>query len=324
LITWQSAVRAANIDLIDAAKREARVVLYTVVAESQVIANQFEKKYPSIKVDVVRATAYPLLNRILNEARADTYNYDVVLQTPFPMELLVQRNLVQPYRSPEREAYRPAWKDKDGYWTSVDDLYLVIGYNTKSVTEENAPRDWRDLLKPKWKGKIGMDPDNYLLYGGLEQKWGKTRAVEYFKRLAGQDIQFRNGNTLLAQLVAAGEYPIAFLYAHRVEYMKNQGASIDWVATMDPIITVGDPIALASKPNHPNAGKLLIDFILSREGQVQLQRLNRIPSRADLDPISSKLDSRKLKLFPLAPSLASREPEWRRVFRGIFDLTVTQ
>lgn len=323
-VCWQPTVRAADQRLIEAAKREGKVVLFTVVAESQQLAKEFEKKYPFVKVEVVRATAYPLLNRILNEARAGIYNYDVVLQTPFPMNLLIQRRLVQAYDSPERGAYRSDWKDREGYWTSVDDLYLVVGYNTKLVPQNDAPRDWKDLFNPKWRGKIGMDPDNHLLYGGLEQRWGKTSAAEYFKQLSGQEIQFRKGNTLLAQLVVAGEYPLAFLYAHRVESLKSQGASIDWVTTMDPIITIGDPVALAAKPQHPNAGKLFIDFLLSQEGQRELQKLNRIPSRGDLEPLSPKLDSSKLHLFPLSPSLADREAEWREMFRSIFGLGVTK
>ena len=319
-VYWQPAIRAAEQSLAEAAKREGKVVLFTVVAESQQVAKEFEKKYPFIKVEVVRATAYPLLNRILNETRAGIHNYDVVLQTPFPMNLLVQRGLVQVYDSLERKAYKPDWKDREGYWTSVDDLYLAVGYNTKLISQNDAPRDWNDLLDPKWRGKIAMDPDNHSLYGGLEQRWGKTSAIEYFKRLSEQQIQFRSGNTLLAQLVVAGEYPLAFLYAHRVEYLKSQGAAIDWATTMNPIITIGDPVALSAKPQHPNAGKLLIDFLLSKDGQREFQKLNRIPSRGDLEPLSPKLDSSRLHLFALSPSLADRENEWRNTFRSIFDI----
>lgn len=236
------------------------------------------------------------------------------------MNILIKRNLVQTYESPERRAYKPGWKDNDGYWTYVDQLYFVIGYNTKLVQPGDVPRDWKDLLDPKWKGKIGMDPDNHVLYGGLEEQWGKSATTEYFKQLARQDVQFRSGNTLLAQLVVAGEYPLAFIYAHRVEYLKTQGAAIDWVSTMNPILAVGSPIALAAKPVHPNAGKLFLDFILSRDGQAEVQSWNRIPSRSDMSPMSAKLDPSKLNLYNLPPSASEREAEWRESFRSIFNL----
>jgi iron(III) transport system substrate-binding protein len=227
---------------------------------------------------------------------------------------------VQPYESPERAAYAAGWKDKQGYWTSTDDNYFVIGYNTRQVSAAEAPKDWDDLLAPKWRGKIGMDPDNHILYGALEQNWGRDKAVTFFRRLAQQQIQFRKGNTLLSQLIVAGEYPLGFVYAHRVEFLKSQKAPMDWVSTMNPIVTTGGPLALAAKAHNPNAGKLLIDFLLSRDGQLQLRKFYRIPSRADLEPISPKLDPKQLRLLPLSPASADKEEEWKKQFRAIFEI----
>ena len=93
------------------------MVWYSVAGESQQLAQEFEKKYPFIRVDVVRGTVYPMLNRILNEAAAGNYLFDVVRQATLTIGLLIQRGLVQPYESPERVAYAAGWKDKQGYWT---------------------------------------------------------------------------------------------------------------------------------------------------------------------------------------------------------------
>lgn len=311
---------AQDASLVSAARREGRVVWYTVAGESQQIAQEFEKKYPFIKVEVVRSTVYPLLTRMLNEARAGNYLFDVVRQSTFTFGQLIQRGLIQPYDSPERRGFDSGWKDKQGYWTSTDDNYFVIGYNTRLVSEREAPKDWDDLLLPRWRGQISLDPDNHLLLGGLEQSWGREKALAYFRKLAQQQIQFRKGNTLIAQLVVAGEYPLGFVYAHRVEFLKSQRAPIDWVSTMNPIVTTGGPLGLAAKAEHPNAGKLLIDFVLSREGQLQFRKLYRIPSRADLEPLSPKLDTKKLHLLPLSPALADREDDWKKQFRSIFGL----
>ncbi len=310
----------AEENIIEGARREGKVVWYTNVGESQEIARAFEKKYPFLKVEVFRSVTYSLLNRMFNEARAGSYRYDVVRQAAFPMELLIRKGFVQPYLSPERKSYEPGWKDEKGYWTSTDDNYYVIGYNTVLVAKAEAPKDWDDLLAPKWRGKIAMDSDNHVLYGGLEQSRGKERAAAYFKRLAQQKIQFRKGNTLVAQLMAAGEFPLGFIYAHRAEIMKSQGAPVDWVPTFDPIVNTVGPIALAAKPEHPNAAKLLIDFALSKDGQKVLQSLYRIPSRSDLEPLSPNLNRQHLRLLPLPPSLADRNDEWVQAFRSIFDI----
>ena len=322
LLSFHEIVAGAGADnsVVEGARREGKVVFYTVMGESLQISQEFEKIYPFIKVEVLRATVYPLLNRILNEARAGMYRYDVVRQAAFPMNMLIQKGLVQPYLSPERKWYEKGWKDEKGYWTSTDDNYYVIGYNTTLIAKADAPRDWEDLLAPKWRAKIGMDSDNHVLYGGLEQRWGREKASAFFKKLAQQEIQFRKGNTLVAQLIAAGEFSLGFVYAHRVELMKSQGAPIDWVPTMNPIVNTIGPLALGAKPEHPNAGKLLIDFALSKEGQRLVQALYRIPSRSDLEPRTPNLSRQHLHLLPLSPSLADRNEDWLRTFRSIFGL----
>ena len=320
LLSFHEIVAGADSSVVEGARREGKVVFYTVMGESLQISQEFEKIYPFIKVEVLRATVYPLLNRILNEARAGMYRYDVVRQAAFPMNMLIQKGLVQPYLSPERKWYEKGWKDEKGYWTSTDDNYYVIGYNTTLIAKADAPRDWEDLLAPKWRAKIGMDSDNHVLYGGLEQRWGREKASAFFKKLAQQEIQFRKGNTLVAQLIAAGEFSLGFVYAHRVELMKSQGAPIDWVPTMNPIVNTIGPLALGAKPEHPNAGKLLIDFALSKEGQRLVQALYRIPSRSDLEPRTPNLSRQHLHLLPLSPSLADRNEDWLRTFRSIFGL----
>ncbi len=306
---------------IDAARREGKVVWYTVAGESLELARSFEKKYPMVKVEVLRSTVFPLLTRILNEAKTGSdQNYDVVRQSSFAMQVLIQKGMIQPYDSLERKFYSLDAKDKRGYWVSTDENYFVIGYNTKMMSSRDAPKDWEDLLDLKWRGKIAMDPDNHLLFGGLEQRWGKERTSEYFKKLSRQQIQFRKGNTLLAQLIVAGEYPLGFVYAHRVELLKSQGAPIEWVSTMNPIVSTLGPVGLAAAPQHPNAGKLLIDFLLSTDAQKQLQNMYRIPSRLNIEPMSPLLDASRLKLVSLPPSLAEREEYWKKSFRSIFDL----
>jgi len=188
-----SSASAQDPNLLAAAKREGRVVWYSSVGESQQFAQEFEKKYPFIKVDVVRGTVYPLMNRILNEAAAGNYLFDVVRQATLTIGLLIQRGLLQPYESPERVAYAAGWKDKQGYWTSTDDNYFVIGYNTRQVSAAEAPKDWDDLLAPKWRGKIGMDPDNHILYGALEQSWGGIKPSVFFVVLPSSKFNSAKG-----------------------------------------------------------------------------------------------------------------------------------
>jgi iron(III) transport system substrate-binding protein len=114
------------------------------------------------------------------------------------------------------------------------------------------------------------------------------------KQLARQDIQIRDGHSLLAQLLVAGEFPLQLTLRDELadELMKN-GAPIDWVAFEPVIPNAASGIGLAKNPPHPNAGRLFIDFVLSREGQILYQSEGRTGTRVDVDPPNERI--KKLK-----------------------------
>ena len=129
------------------------------------------------------------------------------------------------------------------------------------------------------------------------------------RALAKQDIQLRNGQTLIAQLMAAGEFSVAMVLAHRIEKMKEQGAPVAWVTTLDPVTVSLHPIGIAAKAPHPNAAKLFVDFILSKDGQQLLLSIERTPARPGID---TKMEARKLKLFPMPPESASATNNFKK------------
>ena len=149
----------------------------------------------------------------------------------------------------------------------------------------------------------------------MTQKWGKEKTQRYMRALAKQDIQLRNGQTLIAQLMAAGEFSVAMVLAHRIEKMKEQGAPVAWVTTLDPVTASLHPIGIAAKAPHPNAAKLFVDFILSKDGQQLLLSIERTPARPGID---TKMEARKLKLFPMPPELGERYEQFQKEFREIF------
>jgi iron(III) transport system substrate-binding protein len=81
--------------------------------------------------------------------------------------------------------------------------------------------------------------------------------------------------------------------------MKGQGAPIEWVETSNPIVTGMRVVSIGVRPPHPNAAKLLFDFVISKEGQSLIRTFYRIPAHPDLDPLTPKLDPKKFKLFGL-------------------------
>jgi len=210
--------------------------------------------------------------------------------------VLMGARLLAPYKSPEARNFIADFVNPNGYWSAVYVNYRAVGYNPKLVAEKDAPKQWEDLLDAKWKGKISLEEEDYVWYGGLAKFWGKEKAQKMMRALAKQDIQWRKGHTLISQLIAAGEFPLGVIYAHRIEEMKQRGAPVEWVNTVDPVVATLNGAGLSSKAPHPNTARLFIDFLLSKPAQQRLRALRRIPARSDVEPLSPKMDQSKLKL----------------------------
>jgi len=302
------------------AKKEGKVVWYTSmnIAESRPLLDAFEKKYPFIKGELFRASSEKVLNRITTETRGGRWGFDVVSLAE--VGVLAQDKLLSSYISPEARNHPPAFRGRNGFWTGVYTNYYVIGYNTGMVPKKNAPKDWYDFFDPQWKGKIAIDREEYVWYATLAEAWGKKKAQQYMRRLAKQNIQWRKGHTLITQLMAAGEFPLAIVYAHRSEDLKGKGAPIEWVNTLKPIVAAVNGIGLSAKPNNPSAAKLFIDFIISKEGQQIIRSFNRIPTRSDVNPISPMMKQDRLDL-KVVPDLSGDEyNQIANEFRMIFNL----
>jgi len=308
--------------LVEGAKKEGRLAWYTSmsVSDSRRLLDAFEEKYPFVKTKLFRGGRERTMNRIMTETRAGRWEFDVVSIGGIIINVLAQHRLISHYISPEAGAYGQKFRDPKGHWVGIYSNYRVIGYNTELVSEGEAPRKWEDLLDPKWKGKICIDQRESPWYATLVAAWGKEKTQKYMKALAKQEIQWRRGHTLIAQLMTAGEFPVAIVYAHRAEDMKKKGAPIEWVSTLDPIVVSVIGIGLSAKPNNQNAARLFIDFVLSKQGQETIRSFNRIPARSDIEPLSPKLDQTKLKLEVAPEDMGARYDEYVQEFRRIFGL----
>ena len=317
LLYAQSSSQSA---LVEAAKKEGKLVWYTSMAidTSKPLLDAFQKEYPFIKAELVRAGEEQLMNRVLGETRAGQWLFDAISTSA--MSAMVDRHLITPYILPERDAFLSEFKDPQGYWTGIFVNNLVLCYNTKMLAAKDAPRNYPDLLEPKWKGKMLMDSTDYDWFGTLATVWGKEKTAQYMKRLAQQQPLWRRGHGLTAQLLGAGEVPLAWAYNFRIERMKSDGAPVDWIETFDPIVVTVNGIGLGAKASHPSAAKLLIDFAASKKGQQMVRGMRRIPARSDIEPLAPKMDQNKLNLKAVPKEVYLHLDDYAREFRKIFGL----
>ncbi len=310
---------AAWAGAVDEARKEGKLVWYTSLrnTESDAMIGGFRAKYSVIEVTSFRGGGGPaLVSKILAEARAKQYRFDVVDGRPETIAPLMDQGLVARYCSAERQFFEKGLKDDDCYWSSINVFPHVLAYNTKLVSEAEVPRSYQDVLAPKWKGKISVDTAAYDWLDGLIIAWGEEKAVAYMRRLAALNPVLQRNVAMRVQLLGAGEYPLAFTYASHAEYFKSQGMPIGWVP-LPPVPVQLQILLLGSRASHPNAGKLFIDFLLSREAQEIQRSLHRIPARSDVAPDPPELFRGYKKVFA-PPKSTKRFEEIAQLYRDIF------
>ncbi|MBI4523358.1 MAG: extracellular solute-binding protein [Deltaproteobacteria bacterium] len=302
------------------AKKEGEVIWYSNLAvdRGDAIARGFMKAHPYVKVKYFRANAPQLANRVMTEAQAGKSQMDVLLISFFFLDQIIEAGILEPYCSSERAAFPPEFKDKDCLWTLINANTHVIAYNTQLVNRNEAPKNYSDLLNPRWREKMVIDDEGYRWFTYTIDKMGETKGLTFMKRLAAQKLNFRHGDTLISQLLAAGEFSVCIVcYGYRVELMKSKGAPVDWNVD-EPVTVSGSTVSLARRAPHRNAAQLLIDYILSKEGQTVLASFFTVPARKDVPPLAPRL-IQGLKLHPirveLSKKLSSRRDQFFQIFK---------
>ena len=302
---------------IEQAKKEGEVVWYTAmnVPDAEELRAPFVERHPFLKLTVLRATGEKVRTRVLTEARANRFTWDVVSFNLLDMDALNREGLLAAYSSPEtRSGYPPGAVDPQGRWAAIYVRQYIIGYNTRQVRPDEAPRSWSDLLSSQWAGKLALDESDVEWYAAMLDYWGRDKALGYMRALSRQKPQQRRGHSLLTRLLVAGDFPLALVHANEIEKEKQDGAPVDWVKTLDPVVTSPSQVGISAKAPHPAAARLLVDFLLSKEGQALIRSRGRVPARADLGGAVGE----PLKLHYVDPRLAPQFNQYEKEFREIF------
>lgn len=288
--SFSAAGFAAEPGVLEGAKKEGALVFYTTmdIQNSRPLLDAFMKKYPFVKGDLVRLGGTAMVSRIMTEAQAGGNRFDVAVGISPSYVPMREKNLIAPYMSPEFPSLYDDLYEPKGYWATVYLNTIVLGYNTKNIARGELPKLYEDLLKPQYKQKFIIDIENHDLFVGLSQEWGREKALAYFKGLAKQEPVFLRGNTNRANLVSAGERALTFVYAQVIERMKQTGAPVDWIP-LEPVSVEVNVSMISAKAAHPNAARLFVDYLISKDGQEFLKTFRRIGPRKDVKPDPPKL-----------------------------------
>lgn len=315
--------------LYQAAKKEGQVTWYTTLIVKQAVrplVAAFQKKYPGVKVRYSRANSTNTAIKILSEGKANRILGDVFDGTS-NAEPLKDAGLVEKWTPKGVAAYPEEYRDPEGYWAVTHLYFLTPGVNTSLVPPKDAPKTFEDLLDPKWRGKMAWSPSSTTsgaagFIGNVLMTMGEKRGMDYLRKLAKQDIIPVNASArkVLDQAVA-GEYPIALqIFNHHTVISAKKGAPVTWIK-MEPVTNVLSAIGLIKGAPHPNAGKLLIEYMLSEEGQKVLQKANYLPA---MPSVPAKVPSLKPKEGGFKVTVMSQKlvhqnlKKWKQIQADLF------
>jgi|LNFM01.1.fsa_nt_gb iron(III) transport system substrate-binding protein len=259
--------------LIEAAKKEGKVVFYTAMdlTLAQRLGRSFEAAYPGIAARVERSGAERVFTRIAQEQSSNIFAVDVANTSDLAHVIHWKRDgLLAPYLPEEVVKHYPkGYYDPEGFQIVTRVLVSPIGYNTNMVKKEDAPKSFADLLDPKWAGKMVKAHPSYS--GTIMNSTYQTAQVlgwEYFEKLAKQRVMQVQSATDTPKKIALGERAIMVDGAgYLIIQYKEKGDPVDIVYPEEGTPIATSPSVLFKSAPSPNAGRLFQNWMHSREAQ---------------------------------------------------------
>ncbi|MBX9759729.1 MAG: extracellular solute-binding protein [Beijerinckiaceae bacterium] len=323
-----SAQASDDAALLAAARKEGTVLWYTTLIVNQAILPlkaAFEKKYPGVTLQFVRNDEAPTAIRLMNEAKGGRPQADI-FDGLSVMETLRRAGLVAPYTPPTASQFPMQMKDKDGYWTAILLYVFAPGVNTSMVPEAERPKTYDDLLNPRWKGKMAWNPGSVAgaigFVGAVLLSRGEVEGMRYLEALAKQDIvNIEASSRAILDQVIAGEYPMGLMcFNNHTIISALKGAPSDWLR-IEPIPVAFDAVSVLKDAPHPNAARLLINFLTSQEGQTVLRAANYIPAMNGVEALAPGLkpETAGIKTTYLYPAEIDQNlARWQGVVQKLF------
>lgn len=314
--------------LVEAAKKEGKLVWYTSLELTQAksLADTFEKQY-GIAIELVRSGSERVFSQFMKEQGSNVKKADVI-HTSDASNFLTMRTsgFIAPYRPKGVDAFAPALRqatiDPDGYWLALRLSPWVIVYNTTKVREGDAPKGWKDLLDPKWKGRAVLAHPAAI---GSVVVWMQALlpllGADYLPKLAKNEPLIVQSGIDVAAKTIAGERDVGAGTLHYNAFVPAQkGNPIKSVFTSEGVLLIVSPQALVKDAPHPNAAKLFLEFSLSREAQQFLVSTAGLHSpRGDVTLPDGQVDLTTVKTIIADPAAVERAREaLQKQFKDVF------
>jgi iron(III) transport system substrate-binding protein len=314
-------------ELYEAAKREGEVTWYSAQIQSEpaeAAGRAFTERYPGVKVNVVRSTSQVAFERLSEDLRARAAQCDIFSSTDYGHFLFLKREgNLQSFRPKNADGLLPALRDQDpdNMWQICSlGIYLII-YNTKKVAAVDAPKSWKDVLDPKWKGQLAVGHPGYsgsigIMCVLLKRMYGWN----YFAALEKNKPQIGRSSDDPVTLLNAGERNVGIGVSLATPLLSiARGNPLAFVYPTEGSEVVYGPSAIPKNAPHPNAAKLFMEFATGPTFSEVLRKFYIMPVRPDVAPPEGALPVDKVKLLSATPQeIEAGVPEVKEQWRDTF------
>ena len=318
----------ADPKLVAAARQEGQVVLYTTLIVDQIVRpliKAFNAQIPGIEIKFVRADSAQLMVKLINEGRAGRVQADI-WHVSDGLQPLLTENVAATLDLPNAHGLPSELVDPKGHWVSTNLSTRSFAYNTQLVPADQVPRTHQALLDPRWKGQFVWHPNSiaggYGFIGLVLKSMGEENGMRYLRALAKQNIvPLPIAARAVMDRIIAGEYPMGLeMNSSHAVISAAAGAPVRFVP-LDPVTETVQIAGLSRGAPHPNAGKLFLDFMISRVGQEVFRDVDYIPMRPDVLPKSPEVkpDTGGYQALTLTPEdMDANNQHWAKVFDDVF------
>jgi iron(III) transport system substrate-binding protein len=321
--------RGARADLATleaAARKEGSLTWYVAQMSgeaAEAMGKRFSQRYPGISVSVIRTTGQVAYERVLQELKNNTPQCDVFSSTDIAhYPVLLQRKALGRYEPEAAREVAAAYQDlgEPGFYYPTTGSLQIAVYHTGTVKPADVPKRWTDLLDPKFRGRIGT---GHPAFSGYFGQWvlamRKIYGWSYFEKLAANKPRIgRSGNDPIT-LINAGECLVGTGPVSTALQTAAKGNPIGFVYPEEGALLCVGPSAVMAAAPHPNAGRLFLEWLLSRDYADACAEWFLEPVRADAPPIKGAKRLSEVKTISvsgaeIAKGLPEAIEQWRDTF----------
>jgi iron(III) transport system substrate-binding protein len=305
--------------LIRGATEEGKLTFYTSTApeDIQSLLMAFEMRFPFIRSEMVRDKGVAIRERVINEYGSGGSAADVVEVNDINLGKLKEHGILCPYYSPEADAYPRELHESEGFWVGEQKNYLVLAWNPRLIGSAVIPSDYQGLLDPSLAGKITVEAHDSSWMAALLNHWGEKKGLEFFRQFGRQVANTRVGHQIIAEQIAAGSVTLSpHIHSNNSEWLKRRGLPIEW-RPLEPVEVEFVGAGLPVSAPHPHAALLLIDYILSPEGQRIYRQWKRVPCHPAVEADPPHMSQGFESIVLDAKAFLKRETEYENIWREL-------